>query len=168
MRRASLFSSILALAATACAGRPDPGPPPPTRPTIIAAPVALMIEAMDRDGDLRVTRAEYDAGVRQSFESSAGGSESLSPIDLDRWAARWLGSSGALPGLLDFDGDGDNRVSRSEFIACFALIFDRYDANHDGVLDRSELLNVGQARFPGGERPGGEGRRGGEGRPPPR
>lgn len=151
---------MLTLATT---GEAKPAPaPPPTRPTITASPVALMIAALDGDGDLRVTRVEFDAGVKRSFDDAAGGKAEISPIGLDRWAARWLGSSGALPGLLDFDSDGDNRISWTEFTTRFAAIFAALDTNNDTVLDRSELISIGGPRpDPGGKTPRGNG-------PPPR
>ncbi|CAN5267348.1 hypothetical protein BH10PSE12_BH10PSE12_08750 [soil metagenome] len=142
------------LAAAAADARPKP-PSASTPPTITAAPVALMITGFDTDADLRVTRAEYDIGVKRAFDSVAGGGDSLSPIDLDHWGARWLGNSGALPGRLDFDTDGDDRVSRAEFSARFAAIFQTYDADSDGVITRGELLNIGTARFQTGRAAGG-------------
>jgi hypothetical protein len=39
----------------------------PTPPTIVATPITLAIAAFDQDGDLRVSRTEYDAAVRRSF-----------------------------------------------------------------------------------------------------
>jgi hypothetical protein len=105
-----------------------------------------MIAALDGDGDLRVTRAKFDAGVKRSFDDAAGGKAEISPIELDRWAARWVGSSGALPGLLDFESDGDNRISWTEFTARFASIFATFDTNSDNVLDRSELISIGGPR----------------------
>ncbi|HEX7783343.1 MAG TPA: EF-hand domain-containing protein [Sphingobium sp.] len=147
--------ALLLMLTTATAGVAKPAPPPPpTRPTITTSPVALMVAALDSNGDLRVTRGEFDAGVKRSFEDVAGGKTEISPIDLDHWAARWLGSSGALPGLLDFDTDGNDRISWSEFAARFAMIFAGFDANNDGVLDRSELISIGAARDQGGGRPG--------------
>lgn len=153
MRYPIILLLMLNLASAGLAKKPEPAPPP-TRPTITTSPVALMIAALDRDGDLRVTRAEYDAGVKRSFDDVAGGRAEISPIDLDRWAARWLGSSGALPGLLDFDTDGDNRISWNEFTARFAMIFAGFDKNGDDVLDRSELINIGRPQSEPGSRPG--------------
>jgi hypothetical protein len=169
MRCNPYFAIALTLSvvlATGADARPK-GPPPGGGggATITAAPVALMITGFDRDGDLRVTRAEYDAGVKQSFDSIAQGRDKLSPIDFDHWGERWLGNSGALPGRMDFDTDGDERVSWTEFMTCFAQIFQGYDADGDGVITRAELLSVGAPRFQGGgDRPaGGRGPGGGRG-----
>lgn len=163
MRYPIILLLMLNLASAGLAKKPAPAPPP-TRPTITTSPVALMIAALDSDGDLRVTRAEFDAGVKRSFDDAAKGKGEISPIDLDLWGARWLGSSGALPGLLDFDTDGDNRISREEFTARFAMIFAGFDKNSDGVLDRSELINIGRPQSEPGGRPGA--RPGGNGAPP--
>jgi len=153
-----LIAPLLLLANTTAGEAKPPPAPPPTRPTITASPVALMIAALDGNGDLRGTRAEFDAGVKRSFGDVAGGKTEISPIELDRWAARWLGSSGALPGLLDFDSDGDDRISWTEFAARFAAIFAAFDTNNDNVLDRSELISIGGPRpDPGGKTPRGNG-----------
>lgn len=189
MRPSRLLSLALGLAAAGFAAGPgwargghsggegSGGAYSPSRATIAAAPVALMIAAFDRNGDAQVTRAEYDAGVAASFASVAGDpGGSMSPIDLDHWAERWLGNKGALPGFYDFDTNSDNRVSREEFVARFNQIFDGYDADHDGILTRAELLTVGTPRFDrqpgqqsgtgspaGGMGRGGHGRHGGMG-----
>lgn len=46
-----------------------PAGPQQPAPTVMAEPAAVMIAAFDADGDARVTRAEFDAGLRRSFDS---------------------------------------------------------------------------------------------------
>ena len=36
------------------------------------------------------------------------------------------------------DSNGDGKVSKEEFVNAPALLFDRFDANHDDVLDAQE------------------------------
>jgi Ca2+-binding EF-hand superfamily protein len=127
----------------------------PPQATIIAEPVAMMIAAFDSDGDARVTRTEFDAGVKRSFDSvDAGHSGSVSYIAFGDWAERWLGDRNALPNPFEVDRDGDNRITLDELMLRFDLYFTRFDADKDGTIVRSELLTV---RNPA---PIGRGRRG--------
>ncbi len=141
--------------------QPQPGAEP--IPLMIAEPVAMAIAAFDRDGDAAVTRAEFTAGVAQSFDSVAKGQPTIGYIAFGDWADRWLGNRNALPSPFEVDQDGDNRISLPELQARFALFFDRFDRDKDGVLKRSELLTVRQAARPAGDRPGE-----GDARPPQR
>jgi Ca2+-binding EF-hand superfamily protein len=116
--------------------------------TIIAEPVALMIAAFDSDGDARVTRAEFDAGVKHSFDSiDTRHTGSLGYIAFGDWAIRWLGDRNALPNPFEVDQDGDNKITLGELMARFDLFFTRFDADKDGVIVRSELLIVRNPAF---------------------
>jgi len=113
----------------------------PSPPTISATPFALAVAGFDRDGDLRVTRAEYDAHVRSSFaRGDADGNGLISLIELSAWAQATLGNVGALPGPFDFDKDGDDKISSAEFAAYFTRRFGELDKDRDEALVRSELL----------------------------
>lgn len=119
---------------------------------MIAEPVAMAIAAFDRDADAAITRAEFAAGVTQSFTAVARGQAAIGYIAFGDWAERWLGNRNALPSPFEVDQDGDNRISLPELQARFTLFFDRFDRDRDGVLKRSELLTVRQLPRPGGER----------------
>jgi hypothetical protein len=133
---AGLFAATPALAQQVPAVPPSPGQPPAT---IIAEPVALMIAAFDSDGDAKVTRAEFDAGLKRSW---AGLPDAISYIGYSDWATQWLGNPNALPNPFELDTDGDNRITFAELAARFDLFFTRFDANKDGVILRSELLTL--------------------------
>jgi hypothetical protein len=127
-----------------------PGQPPAT---IIAEPVAMMIAAFDRDGDARVTRAEFDAGVRHSFDSvDTAHAGSIGYIGFADWSLRWLGSRNAVPDPYEVDRNDDNRITADELLDRFALLFTRFDADKDGVIVRSELLTVRTPPMEGGRR----------------
>ena len=151
-------------------GGPPSGQPPrerPSPPTIFVEPVGMMIAAFDADGDGRVTRAEFDAGLRHSFDYVDKSHRGLMGyIDFGDWAERWLGDRNALPSPFEIDRNGDNTITFDEVKDRFDQLFDRFDADKDGVIVRSELLTIHAARF-GGDQPfggGRGGRRGGGGR----
>lgn len=123
------------------AKKPDP-PAEPTRPTISATPLSVMIAGFDKDGDARVTRAEFDAGVSRSFRSGdANGDGAISLIELTSWSTTWLGNAYALPGLYDFDREGDDdRISEVEYRGEFDRRFKALDRDNDGALLRAELI----------------------------
>jgi Ca2+-binding EF-hand superfamily protein len=122
--------------------------------TVIVEPVAMMIAAFDSDGDAKVTRAEFDAGLRHSFDSVDPDKKgSIGYIAFSDWSERWLGDRNTLPSPFEVDRDGDNRVSFAELAERFDLFFTRFDANKDGVLVRSELVTIRPPAFnPGGRR----------------
>jgi hypothetical protein len=120
-----------------------PGPQAQPAATVMAEPVAMMIAAFDGDGDAKVSRAEFDAGLRHSFDSvDTGKTGSLGYIGFSDWSERWLGDRNTLPSPFETDRDGDNRISWDELAARFTLLFTRFDTNKDGSLARSELLTL--------------------------
>lgn len=131
--------------------QPQPGAEPV--PLMIAEPVAMAIAAFDADGDGIVTRVEFDAGVRKSFETIAKGQPSIGYIQFGDWSERWLGNRNALPSPFEVDQDGDNRISLAELQARFQLFFARFDRDKNGSIARSELLTTRPMPQPGG-RPG--------------
>ena len=141
-----ITSFLLALgfvvtAAAASARREEPAYAPPP-PTITATPLALAIAGFDRDGDMIVSRAEFDAGVARSFAAGDRNADArMSLTELSIWSETTLGSSGALPGQFDFDKDGDDGISRDEFAGLFAARFAVLDTDKDGVLRRRELIS---------------------------
>ena len=148
-----LFPLLLTLVATPAFAQQAPPPivaVPQTQPaaTVMAEPVAMMIAAFDRDGDAKVSRAEFDAGLRHSFDSiDTRGAGSLGYIGFSDWSERWLGDRNTLPSPFETDRDGDNRITWDELAARFALLFTRFDSNKDGSLARSELLTLRPQMF---------------------
>ena len=156
---------MILLALTALAAQQQPAPAVPLArplpgaepiPLMIAEPVAMAIAAFDADGDGIVTRAEFDAGVRRSFETVAKGQPAIGYINFGDWSERWLGNRNALPSPFEVDQDGDNRISLAELQGRFELFFTRFDRDKNGSIARSELLTTRPQ--PGG-RPDDEDRR---------
>lgn len=142
-----LLGILIALPAQAQqtpAAPPAPGGPAQPPANLIAEPVGLMIAGFDSDGDARVTRAEFDAGLRHSFEAADSQKRgSIGYVGFSDWAETWLGNRNALPSPFEVDADGDNRITLAELSDRFDLLFTRFDANKDGVIVRSELVRVG-------------------------
>jgi hypothetical protein len=145
-----LAGLVAATPALAQQGAPVPPPGQPTA-TIIAEPVALLIAAFDADHDARVTRAEFDAGLKASWAGP-----SVGYIGYADWALTWLGDRNALPNPFEIDIDGDNRITFEELTQRFAQFFARFDMDKNGAIARSELLTV---RTAAGMTPGFERRR---------
>ena len=111
--------------------------------TVMVEPVAMMIAAFDGDGDAKVSRAEFDSGLRRSFDSiDSRKTGALGYIAYSDWSERWLGDRNTLPSPFETDRDGDNRITWEELVARFDLLFTRFDTNKDGTLARSELLTL--------------------------
>ncbi len=116
--------------------------------TVIAEPVALLIAGFDADGDARVTRAEFDAGLKHSFDSAdSAHAGTLGYIAYSDWSLRWMGDRNTLPSPFEMDRDGDNKISWGEFQDRFAQIFARFDHNKDGVIERSEMVTIRPPAF---------------------
>jgi hypothetical protein len=142
--------------------RPAPAPegaitPVPARPgdpafTVIVEPAAMMIAAFDADGDGKVTRAEYDAGLKHSFDVIDTRHQGwLGYIAYSDWQERWMGDRNTVPSPFEVDRDGDNKVTFAEIAARFDLLFTRFDTDKNGVLERKELVTIRpQMQGPGG------------------
>lgn len=142
MRLLILVAALFATPALAQQAPPTPAAPQPPV-TVIAEPAAMMIAAFDADGDARVTRAEFELGLRRSFDSvDAARSGAIGYIGYSDWSERWMGDRNTLPSPFETDRDGDNRISYAELSQRFALLFARFDADKDGVLVRRELVTV--------------------------
>lgn len=154
LRPTPLFALPLLLISTAAAAAPKEAQSyRPSPPTIVATPLTMAIAAFDRDGDLKVSRIEFEWGVAKSFAGAdRNGDESLSLIEIGAWAEATLGNAGALPGRFDFDSDGNDRISRAEFRSLFAARFAALDANKDAALVRSELVSFVDTPLPRGGR----------------
>jgi len=125
----ALFTSGCAMAvhrAIAGSARPD---------------IGQMLQNADENGDGRIARAEYVDSRRKLFERlDRNGDGYLSADDAPRRLAARRGDSGRLgQAVAILDKNGDGRISRDEFVNGPSLIFERADANHDGVIDAQEL-----------------------------
>ena len=114
----------------------------------VAEPLALAIASFDQDHDGRTSRAELEAAAARSVDAADTNRDgALGYIEYSGWATTWLGSQSALPGPFAIDADGDNRITRQEFLAELGRQFERLDADHDGAISHAELLTVRTPRM---------------------
>jgi hypothetical protein len=149
-RKTSFLFAFIAV--TACTSSPEthsqrPVSADPTRTlqdlngSQIVMPVGLFLSGLDVDRDMRISRGEMRDGAAESFDKGdTDGSALLSPIEFSNWSRTNFGTDQSVPGRLHFDLDQDGHISPGEFNTTFDQIFQRLDANRDGVLDRAELL----------------------------
>lgn len=137
MRRV-VFVSLLALLTSGCAMAARNALAAATRPD-----PAQMLEKADTDGDGRITRAEFtEARARLFAKLDRNGDGYLDKQDLYKGLLARRnpeGSDRLKQAMMMLDKNGDGRISREEFVDGPSLLFDRADANHDGVIDAREL-----------------------------
>ena len=107
-----------------------------------------MFERADANNDGSVTKEEFAAargGQFAKFDRNSDGYIDSSDVP-KRMAQRrnQNGSGGEMLGG-QFDANGDGKVSKQEFINGPTLIFDRADADKNGVLDAKELAAAKEA-----------------------
>jgi len=129
------FIPLVALCTTGCAGVAVRAVQAGHRPQ-----AGQMFETADADRDGRITRAEFTDARQKAFTKlDRDGDGYLTSADAPR-ALRARRSGGQGNGAMRaMDTDGDGRISREEFVNGSLKIFDRTDANHDGVVDTQEL-----------------------------
>lgn len=123
--------AITAPGARAQMGRPDP---------------AQRFAEADTNHDGQVSLAEFQAARAARFaRADRNGDGVLGDDDLPRFARNnpaMLAKIHALQQAADTNGDG--RVTREEFDAAGNHLFALADANHDGVVDASEMKQIAQ------------------------
>lgn len=97
------------------------------------------LEQADANHDGKVTKQEYnDARAALFARMDRNGDGFIDDADQRAGAnERGQRAAGALRGRIDTNGDG--KVSKEEFVNAPTMVFDKFDANKDGVLDAQEL-----------------------------
>jgi Ca2+-binding EF-hand superfamily protein len=139
--------SLLALAALAAAGAAGAKPPEGGRGGMMAARLA----EMDSNKDGRITKAEAEAARMRMFDkldADKNGIVTAAEIKTahESMAARrpdddkgGKGGEHGMRGIERQDVNGDGQVTREEAKAAPYPMFDRLDANKDGVIDAAEM-----------------------------
>jgi Ca2+-binding EF-hand superfamily protein len=97
------------------------------------------LDHADANHDGKVTKQEYtDARAALFARMDRNGDGFIDDADSREGAnERGQRAASALRGRIDSNGDG--KVSKDEFINAPTMVFDKFDANKDGVLDATEL-----------------------------
>jgi len=120
-----------------------------------AAPAALAKLDANQDGKISMDE------MRPARFGGRGGGEGRGPgPGGERGEARPPDSSELVKTLMAFDTNGDGKLSRSEVPERMQGLFDRADADKDGVLTTEELTKLAAASQAGSRPQGGEGPRG--------
>jgi hypothetical protein len=144
-----------------------------------------IFQALDTDHDNTLTGPEIDgaASVLKAMDKNGDGKvapdEIPMPAGRGRGDGRGRGGSGVgdeapaapptpdemVATLMAFDKNTDGKLTKAEVPERMQGMFERADANHDGVLTAEEIKTAAAAQpQPAANRPGGEGRRGEGGR----
>lgn len=96
-----------------------------------------VFDALDADGDQKITREEFRRAAEQAFRQADKNSDGV--IDTQEFAA----IDPANPQRFkDLDVNGDGRLDKEEYKARMDKRFQQYDVNSDGVLDVSEFSKM--------------------------
>jgi Ca2+-binding EF-hand superfamily protein len=106
-----------------------------------------VLESADANHDGTVTRAELIAARASRFgKLDRNGDGYIDAGDLPKRLRRRQSAGDRIAALIaQFDKDGDERISREEFVDGPTLMFDRADTNHDGALSADELKRAQEA-----------------------
>ena len=105
---------------------------------------------LDQDNDGRISRSEWQRN-EQAFDRMDADKDGFVTKEELRSAAREFRGK-QRNGLQEMDADADGNISRSEWKGK-EEIFNRLDANNDGVLTRDELREARKQRRPGSRHP---------------
>lgn len=142
MRLVALLLSMLFAAPALAQTQPSAAGAAQPPVTVIVEPAGMLIAAFDADGDARVTRAEFDQGLRHSFDTANLRDGTMGYLAYSDWSERWMGDRNTLPNPFEIDLDGDQRISFSELHQRFSSLFQRLDVDKDGILTRKELVTI--------------------------
>ena len=97
------------------------------------------LEHADANHDGKVTKQEYNDARAALFARMDRNSDGFIDDADSRTGTNERGqrAAAALRGRIDANGDG--KISKDEFINAPTMMFDKFDANKDGVLDAQEL-----------------------------
>jgi len=131
-----LVVSLIALSVSGCAAVARKAVAAGARPDI-----SQMLANADENGDGRISRAEFTAARAKLFARfDRNGDGFLSKDDVPQGLfGRRRGGDRMQQAMTMLDKNGDGRISRDEFVNGPGLLFERADANHDGVIDAQEL-----------------------------
>jgi len=121
----------------------------------------IQLRRFDADADGGITRDEFDKVIKADFAvCDANGDGELGAAETRASNDRLLVDRKTSP-IIDWNGDG--HVAIDEFAAQWRALFEKADADRDGIVTADELARPARGRPPGGR--GGQGGQGGPGGP---
>ena len=112
----------------------------------VVAAAVTEFKAMDTNGDGKVTREEHAAGARSMFQKMDANRDGKVTASEMEAAQRAIAGSDAAPDSLSaadkikaVDQDGDGVLTAAEHANASRTMFDKMDANRDGVLTPEEM-----------------------------
>jgi hypothetical protein len=108
-----------------------------------------MLMMADTNHDGAISRAEFDTMHAAHFtQMDANHDGSLQASERPQWGGGdhppGAAPAGGPPPAMRGDTDGDGVLSRAEFDAQGAAMFDRLDADHDGTITQAEITAMQQ------------------------
>lgn len=152
MRIAAVSAFTLTVALGACS-QAEPPAEGDNAPASVAAEGAPTTDATSTDGERRGPRGPRGPQTLEQFQTRI--ERGFAGLDADGdgvvTAAELNGASGgrAAPMLARLDADADGKVTRAEMAAGAQRMFERMDANGDGVISPDERPGFGRGG-PGG------------------
>lgn len=138
------ITALTALGLTAaCSSRPEAGAPRDLLPKIVSQPTGLLFAGMDTNHDGTTTEAEMMAASPLIFaQVDTDQSGGIRSIELQEFAATYLGTRDTPIGVEQFDRNADREVNEAEMLGYLTRSFEAADDNGDGVLQRSEFIET--------------------------
>jgi Ca2+-binding EF-hand superfamily protein len=99
------------------------------------------LRALDKDGDGKISRDEFTGPAPQFARIDADKDGYLTLAEVAKFRETAMNQFG--PRLKEMDKNGDNKISRAEFTGPPPL-FDRLDANKDGLIEPREAFQLQQ------------------------
>ncbi|NRA29474.1 MAG: hypothetical protein HRU11_04355 [Parvularculaceae bacterium] len=149
--------------AAACSSGPEAGAPRDLLPKIVSQPQGLLFAGMDSNHDGETSRAEVRAAAPLIFARvDTDNSGAVRAIELQEFAATYLGTRDTPIGVEQFDRNADRQVNEDEMLGYLFRLFDKADENDDDTLQRSEFVDTIQPGVRNGRGQGPQGSPGGQ------
>ena len=128
----------------------ESGPKPSNRGHHTRAEAEERWKRLDQDNDGRISRSEWQRNDQAFDRMDADKDGFLTKEELHSVAREFRAKRRSR--LREMDADADGNISRSDWKGK-EEIFNRLDANKDGMLTRDELREARKQRRPGSHRP---------------